>query len=300
MVPLYDNEDSVLGILYNNTPYYFQKNLQGDVIAILNQNATTIVRYSYDAWGKPSVRQDDSGIFLALANPYLYRSYYYDWEIGKYYLQSRYYDPVVGRFINADEAEYVLNQYGSTEHDLFVYCNNNPINCVDPFGTIALITCIIIGVVAGLILGGATGACISYAKFQKVKWKYVLIGAGIGAALGAAVGYAVGLAIGASCTTIFTAKGFAKSFKITAKISKQMARRGWSQSLIKDTILKNVARKAVNKATGNAATAYFTSTGAYIVIDNITKEIVQISNIFDPNWVIDVTIKLLKSDIFVR
>ena len=79
-----------------------------------------------------------------------------------------------------------------------------------------------------------------------------------------------------------------------------MSRRGWSKSLIKDTILKNVGRKAVNKATGNAATAYFTSTGAYVVIDNITKEIIQISNRFDPNWVVDVTIKLLKSDVFVR
>lgn len=157
-----------------------------------------------------------------------------------------------------------------------------------------------IGIVGGLILGGATGACISYAKYKKVKWKYVLIGAGVGAVIGAVAGYAIGVAIGASSTTIFTAKRFAKAFKISKKISKQMAKRGWSDSLIKDTILKNVGRKAVNKATRNAATAYFTSTGAYIVIDNITKEIVQISDRFDLNWVVDTTIKLLKSDVFVR
>ena len=42
------------------------------------------------------------------------------------------------------------------------------------FVNIAFIICIIIGAVAGLILGGATGACISYAKYKKVKWKYIL------------------------------------------------------------------------------------------------------------------------------
>ena len=85
-----------------------------------------VVRYSYDAWGKPSVRQDDSGIFLALANPYLYRSYYYDWEIGKYYLQSRYYDPVTGRFINADEAMYVTAMLEGSFLNLYTYCDNQP------------------------------------------------------------------------------------------------------------------------------------------------------------------------------
>ncbi len=300
LIPLYDNEDSVCGILYNNEPYYFVKNLQGDVIAIVDKDAETVAKYTYDAWGVHTILQDTSNCQIATINPFRYRGYYYDAEIALYYLQSRYYDAVVGWFVNSDDPEYAINQYGSTEHDLFTYCNNDPINYVDPLGNIALITCVIIGAVAGLILGGATGACISYAKYKKVKWKYILIGAGVGAAIGAAAGYAIGIAIGASSTTIFAAKGFAKSFKITAKISKQMARRGWSKSLIKDTILKNIGRKAVNKATGNAATAYFTSTGAYIVIDNITKEIIQISNIFDPNWVVDVTIKLLKSDVFVR
>ena len=68
----------------------------------------------------------------------------------------------------------------------------------------------------------------------------------------------------------------------------------------KDTILKNIGRKAIKKATGNAATAYFTSSGAYVVIDNITKEIIQISNRYDPNWIIDSTIKLLKGDVFIK
>ena len=79
-----------------------------------------------------------------------------------------------------------------------------------------------------------------------------------------------------------------------------MAKRGWTEELIKETILKNIGREAFNRATGNAATAYFTSSGAYVVIDNVTNEIIQISNRFDANWVIDATIKLLESDVFIK
>ena len=78
LVPLYDNEDSVCGILYNNIPYYFIKNLQGDVIAIVDQDAKTVARYSYDAWGVCTVTQDSVGI--ATVNPFRYRSYYFDEE----------------------------------------------------------------------------------------------------------------------------------------------------------------------------------------------------------------------------
>ena len=66
----------------------------------------------------------------------------------------------------------------------------------------------------------------------------------------ATAGYAIGIAIGASATTIGTAKGFASAFKITSKISSQMAKRGWTNQLIKETILKNVGRKAFNKQPG--------------------------------------------------
>ena len=79
-----------------------------------------------------------------------------------------------------------------------------------------------------------------------------------------------------------------------------MSRRGWTETLIRETILKNVGRQALNKATGHFATAYFTSSGAYVVIDNITRVIIQISNTNDPYWVIDETIKLFRSDVFIR
>ena len=88
LIPIYDNEDAVCGIVYNNTPYYFIKNLQGDVIAITNSSAAVVAKYSYDAWGVPTIISDTSGIGIASINPFRYRTYYYDTETQLYYLQS--------------------------------------------------------------------------------------------------------------------------------------------------------------------------------------------------------------------
>ena len=137
IVPLYDNEDSVCGILYNDEPFYFQKNLQGDVVAIFNKNVETVARYSYDAWGVCTVTQDASDCAIATVNPYRYRGYYYDPEIGMYYLQSRYYDPVVGRFVNGDKAEIVLlddEDRSANSVNLFAYCFNEPVMRCDEEG----------------------------------------------------------------------------------------------------------------------------------------------------------------------
>jgi len=122
ITPLYDNEDSVCGIIYNGVPHYFLKNLQGDIIAIVDKNSETVAKYSYDAWGVCTVTQDSVGI--ATVNPFRYRSYYYDVEIGLYYLQSRYYDPRLGRFINGDDASYISVYASSLCNNLFAYCQN--------------------------------------------------------------------------------------------------------------------------------------------------------------------------------
>ena len=130
LIPLYDNEDNVCGILYNDTPYYFVKNLQGDVISIVNKDAQTVARYSYDAWGVCTVTQNSAGI--ATINPFRYRGYYYDEEIGLYYLQSRYYDASVGRFINSDSRLGI--NLGIWAHALYCYCGNAPVFRVDASG----------------------------------------------------------------------------------------------------------------------------------------------------------------------
>ena len=138
LVPLYDNEESVCGILYNNEPYYFQKNLQGDIIGIVDKSSKVVANYSYDAWGVPAITQDSTECGIAQINPFRYRGYYYDQEIGMYYLQSRYYNPIVGRFVNSDNVEYVSFSNDVLQHNLLSYCLNDPINEQDSCGNISL------------------------------------------------------------------------------------------------------------------------------------------------------------------
>ena len=83
--------------------YLFEKNLQGDVVAIYNASGTKLVSYTYDAWGKVTTAYTNNGASTgARYNPFRYRGYYYDEDTGFYYLNSRYYDPCIGRFISAD------------------------------------------------------------------------------------------------------------------------------------------------------------------------------------------------------
>ena len=146
LIPLYDNEDSVCGIIYNDYAYYFLKNLQGDVIAITNNKGKVVASYTYDAWGVCTIVSDNTGIITRI-NPFRYRSYYFDQEIGLYYLQSRYYDPQVGRFINGDEAEFINICQLTNGTSLFAYCVNDCINDSDICGYFP------VHVVAGVVMG---------------------------------------------------------------------------------------------------------------------------------------------------
>ena len=134
LVLLYDTEESVCGIIYNQQAFYFLKNLQGDVISITNASGTTVANYTYDAWGACEIANDTSGCNIATINPFRYRSYYYDDEIGMYYLQSRYYDPKVGRFINTDDAAYISIYASPLCNNLFAYCQNSCVVGIDSSG----------------------------------------------------------------------------------------------------------------------------------------------------------------------
>ena len=129
---LYDVSSEVQGFIYNNSYYYFQKNLQGDVVRILNSSGSVVTEYTYDAWGKVLTTTGSLASTVGKYNPFRYRSYYYDTETGFYYLQSRYYDPTVGRFLNADAQ---IGADGSIiGNNMFAYCINNPANRIDPSG----------------------------------------------------------------------------------------------------------------------------------------------------------------------
>ena len=122
--------------------YLFEKNLQGDIIAVYNTSGTKLVSYVYDAWGNVTVTNHNvSGTNSgARHNPFRYRGYYYDTETGYYYLQSRYYNPKWGRFLNADS--YLSTGTGLLGYNMYAYCNNNPVMYVDPTGEFFLTTTI--------------------------------------------------------------------------------------------------------------------------------------------------------------
>ena len=138
LIPLYDNEDSVCGIIHNNVPYYFIKNLQGDVIAIVDKDAQTVARYSYDAWGVPTITQDTSDRQIATINPFRYRSYYYDEEIGLYYVSSRYYDSKTSQWVNSDDPLFIIIASNTQQYNTCCYCENSPIQKVDLLGCWAI------------------------------------------------------------------------------------------------------------------------------------------------------------------
>ena len=118
-----------LAMKYNNPLSYYVLNAQGDVVRIVNSSRSVVASYTYDPWGKII---SSSGT-LADINPLRYRGYYYDSETGFYYLQSRYYDPEIGRFINADSYA-STDATGLLSTNMFAYCENDPVNKSDPSG----------------------------------------------------------------------------------------------------------------------------------------------------------------------
>ncbi|MDD4476287.1 MAG: AHH domain-containing protein [Eubacteriales bacterium] len=128
----YDDNGYLIGFRYNGVDYYYGRNVQGDIIRIYDSTGTAIVYYSYDAWGNILTMTGSLASTVGTANPFRYRGYYYDSETGFYYLNSRYYDPQTGRFINADS---ILGANGDIQgYNLFAYCSNNPVNITDPSG----------------------------------------------------------------------------------------------------------------------------------------------------------------------
>ncbi|MCQ4023224.1 MULTISPECIES: RHS repeat domain-containing protein [unclassified Ruminococcus] len=130
----YDQNGSVSSVLYNGVMYYYIKNLQGDIMRIVDENGNSIAIYTYDQWGKPTQMRKPTTTTVDLVNynPFLYRGYVYDADSGLYYLQSRYYDPVTGRFLNADKyCDMGASVLGT---NMFAYCENNYLNYVDNDG----------------------------------------------------------------------------------------------------------------------------------------------------------------------
>ena len=203
---VYDENGSIAGMRYRTSNYaegvfdefLFEKNLQGDVVAIYNASGTKLVSYTYDAWGKVTTTYSNNGASTpARFNPFKYRGYYHDSDTNLYYLNSRYYDPGTGRFISADG--YVSTGQGILGNNMYAYCGNNPVNRFDPTGhswesfwngvgdwfsehwvELAIGTAFIIGgaVVTALTCGAGTTAWAAFVS--ALLSSAIQVGAGIG------------------------------------------------------------------------------------------------------------------------
>ena len=137
-----------MSITYNGTVYYYLINAQGDVEGLIDSSGNMVARYVYDAWGRLIRSTGTARETLGLHNPLRYRGYIYDYETGLYYLQSRYYNPTWGRFINADDPGYMGIDGTPSSYNLFAYCGNNPVTRADDDGEFWHI---VIGAVVGLV-----------------------------------------------------------------------------------------------------------------------------------------------------
>ena len=249
----YYGTEGVTAFKYNGNVYHYKKDILGNILGIYDENNCLIAKYVYDAWGNhktfalnssewvdissQTAYNENSSLNekLAILNPFRYRSYYFDIETGFYYLQSRYYDPQVGRFLSPDSLEYLDPE---TIHglNLFAYCLNNPVMGYDPvgtwdwgrFGKAALIIGLTIAAVAitvasfgagsvggAMLIGAAIGVgaevfsqtVIDNKSFGQINLLQVAI-AGIGGAISAipALG-AFSILTGAATTGLTTAAG---------------------------------------------------------------------------------------------
>ncbi|MEE1025760.1 MAG: RHS repeat-associated core domain-containing protein [Acutalibacteraceae bacterium] len=147
---VYDSNGSPIYFTYNNTIYYYEKNLQGDIVAILDANGNTVVEYAYNIWGELVSITGSLADTLGISNPLRYRGYYYDTETELYYLQSRYYSPDLMRYISQDDVKLSNAQGEPLGSNLYAYCLNNPVMNSDPTGKWVNLTKLIFKIIGGI------------------------------------------------------------------------------------------------------------------------------------------------------
>lgn len=128
----YDSNSRLISLVYNHKDYFYVRNAQGDIIALIDELGNKVVEYKYDSWGAIISISGNMATTLGKKNPFRYRGYYYDEETELYYLNNRYYNPKICRFINIDS--YVSTDRSIQGYNMFLYCNNNPINGIDYSG----------------------------------------------------------------------------------------------------------------------------------------------------------------------
>ena len=183
----YDADGTLFSMKCDGKDYYYILNPTGDVIALVDTGWNTVVSYAYDSWGKVTAIEGDQD--LGKKNSLRYRGYYWDEETGLYYLASRYYDPEVGRFINADDLSVLSEEKREiTDKNLYAYCDNNSIIRKDNegdmwqlalagvggngFGTMIATGLGVITPAGWIVLGSVTVVVVGSIVYSKAKSRY--------------------------------------------------------------------------------------------------------------------------------
>ena len=258
---VYDDSSQPFAMIYKHGSetelYYYLVSAQGDVSAILDSGGKIAASYDYDAWGNCTV-YDSSDAAIGDLNPLRYRGYYYDAETGFYYLQSRYYDPAICRFINADTFA-TTDANGVLSANMSAYCENNPIMRTDESGEF-------FNTVIGAVVGATFGA-VSAAIAGTSIWGGALSGAVSGAIAGFGVDVAmatvatgpVGVVVAATATFFAGGIGSIVGDAIEAKANGQSFQLGSVDTLGRAAIagVANVVTGGLNTAVGKATGEVF-------------------------------------------
>lgn len=194
----YDSNANLVSIIIGGKNYFYVRNLQNDIIALIDEDGNTVVNYTYDSWGKILSITGSLKDTVGQQNPFRYRGYYYDKETGMYYLKNRYYDPELRRFISSDA---VTTLIASTEtlhnRNLYTYCNQNPLTRSDGNGHLWTVAA---GIIGGVI---SLGRQLRYEK-KEMSWKVAAQAAldGISAAVGASAVGTIGQIVTNVATTV--------------------------------------------------------------------------------------------------
>jgi|SRR5690625_503036 len=189
----YDESNNLVGLLYNNNEHFYERDLLGNIIKIVDINNNSMVKYEYEAFGNPviTINESLSNDKLLIANKlkelniYLYKGYIYDFETKLYYCESRYLDPEVGRWLTIDSFNY-LDSNVANGVNLYAYCLNNPVMYIDPSGTMPKWLSSTLKIAAGgLLVSGLVTAGV-------LTGNPILIGAAVGSAAGFVGGGIVG------------------------------------------------------------------------------------------------------------
>ena len=176
---LYDGDGQLSAISYKGSDYYYIRDNLRTITGLVDANGVAVVNYRYDSWGRMLDITGSMAESLGKDNPYRYKGYCYDEETGMYYLKSRYYAPEICRFISADDISAMLDSPMSLwDKNLYVYCDNDPVNKKDDDGEIAdFVVMGIIGAVANVGISFITAT----ATGQDYSWKNVILDAVAGA-----------------------------------------------------------------------------------------------------------------------